>query len=410
MFAKTTDVMTSRKVTAITQKSSLDKPYRTLASIIEDQENSSTIKFAAKTNINLSLMSNERKSPVPYSQSISFRLNPISPSSPTSTLTPSSTQPPILPRPPTPTRSPTPTHMRPPAPTGTLTPTSTLTPSSTQPPILPRPPTPTRSPTPTRMRPSTPTGTLTPTPVPTSIPTSLSTITTVAPANKNFKSEFYYNPKLQEKISRFEPKLHVDLSYCYLIDQDISMIVSQIIVAKKCTELWLYGNKITSKGVSILAKSLINNSTLQSLDLSFNQIYDVGVFELTRALSSNQKSSLMFLYLSKNGIGNDGASYLSEMLKTNQSLKELWLSNNEVGNEGVKKLAGALAYHDKKLKFLSLSMNIFITDLCIDSLIEMLKHNQTLKELWIEDCNLTEEGKMRLQETVDRKKNFKIYL
>ncbi|CAF3426633.1 unnamed protein product [Rotaria socialis] len=360
--------MTSRKVNAITRKNPLEKPYRTLVSIIEDQESSSAIKFAAKTNINLSLMSTELKPPVPYSQSVSFRLNPTSPSPSTPTLAPAST------RPLTPTRSVTPTKMR--------------------------PPTPTRSPASTRP----------PTPTPTSIPTSLSTIITVEPANKSFKTEFYYNPKLQEKINRFEPKLHVDLSYCSLIDQDISMIVSQIVVAKKCTELWLYGNKITSKGVSILAKSLINNSTLQSLDLSFNQIYDVGVFELTQALSVNQKSSLRFLYLSKNGIANDGASYLSEMLKTNRSLKELWLSNNEVGDEGVKKLANALAYYDKKLKFLSLSMNIFITDLCIDSLIEMLEHNQALKELWIEDCNLTEQGKKRLQEKVDRKKNFKIYL
>lgn len=227
---------------------------------------------------------------------------------------------------------------------------------------------------------------------------------------KTFKSEFYFNPKLQESITQLEPKLHVDLSYCGLTDRDISAVVNQIINERKCTELWLCGNRITSTGTSILASSLINNSPLKSLDLSFNQISDDGAYELTEVLSPVKKSSIKYLHLSKNGITNDGANYIAEMLKVNQTLKELWLSSNEIGYQGVKSIANALAYHNKTLKYLSLSKNLFITDLCIDSLIEMLEHNQSLRQIWIKDCNFTEQGKMKLIGKVNRKKNFKIEL
>jgi hypothetical protein len=227
---------------------------------------------------------------------------------------------------------------------------------------------------------------------------------------QNIKTEIYHNPKLQEKINQYKPRLHVDLSYCYLIDRDIPMIVNQVIINRKCTELWLYGNKITSQGLSILASSLTNNSTLTSLDLSFNQISDLGVRSLTQVLLPDQNSSLKILYLSKNGISDDGAKYLSEMLQTNQTLTELWLSNNEIGNRGVKQIANVLAKYNKTLKLLSLSTNIFITDLSIDYLIEMIEQNQTLKNIWINDCNLTEQGKMKLREKANQKNKFQIKL
>jgi len=155
---------------------------------------------------------------------------------------------------------------------------------------------------------------------------------------------------------------------------------------------------------------LTNNSTLTSLDLSFNQISDLGVRSLTQVLLPNQNSSLKILYLSKNGISDDGAKYLSEMLQTNQTLTELWLSNNEIGNRGVKQLANVLAKYNKTLKLLSLSTNIFITDLSIDYLIEMIEQNQTLKNIWINDCNLTEQGKIKLREKANQKSKFQIKL
>jgi Ran GTPase-activating protein (RanGAP) involved in mRNA processing and transport len=230
----------------------------------------------------------------------------------------------------------------------------------------------------------------------------------VPTTKKSFISEIYYNSKLEEKISSIEPNSYVDLSYWNLIDHDMPIITRQIIINKQCTELYLCGNKITSQGALILALKLSNNSTLKSLDLSYNYITDAGVHSISQILVPNHYSSLKILILNKNGISNDGVRYLSEMLETNQTLTELWLSDNEIGNEGVKQLSNVLNYYNRTLKVLILSFNIFITDLSIDYLLQIFERNQTLKKLSINNCNLSETGKMKLQEIANRKKKIEI--
>ncbi|CAF0831646.1 unnamed protein product [Adineta steineri] len=228
--------------------------------------------------------------------------------------------------------------------------------------------------------------------------------------NRNMVVGVYHNAKLQEKIEQCQSKLHVDLSYCDIVDRDMLIVTNKLINEKKCTDLWLYGNHIKSEGISTLASSLINNSTLKSLDLSFNQISDAGVYSLTQALLPKHNSSLQILYLSKNGISDDGIRYISDMLRTNQTITELWLSNNEITNKGIQQLARVLAYHNKTLKQLSLSTNLFLTDKCIDYLVGIFEHNDTLKKLWISDCSLTEYGKAKLHQKIHRKNHTRIDL
>lgn len=225
-----------------------------------------------------------------------------------------------------------------------------------------------------------------------------------------FKSEIYYNGQLEKKITQLAPQLHVDLSHWHLIDRDIPVIIKEILLARKCTELWLYNNEFTAHGAALLALGLIKNSSLISLDLSFNKIGDLGVWAFSQLLLPDRFSSIRILYLSKNAISNQGAMYLAEMLKTNQTLTELWLSNNEIGNEGVEHLASALADHNRKLKFLSLSMNRLINDLSLDAIISMLEKNPTLKKLWMKDCHLTNEGKDRLKTYSQEKQKATIEL
>ena len=239
---------------------------------------------------------------------------------------------------------------------------------------------------------------------------TISSSSTTTSENKNFKSEIYYNPKLQNKLDQFEPRLHADLSFSCIVDSDILIIVNQLIINRKCIDLWLNGNQITSKGASIIASSLTKNSTLKSLDLSSNPISDIGVFFLTQELLPCQNSSLKSLYLCKTDISNIGVQYLSEMLKSNETLRELWLSNNKIDDDGFKQLAYVLAYYNKTLKSLSVSMNRGITDTSINYLVEIFKFNNTLKSLWINNCNLTGYGKMKLLEKIGRNNIFRIVL
>lgn len=224
----------------------------------------------------------------------------------------------------------------------------------------------------------------------------------------NVISSYYFNPKLTEKINQFQPKLHVDLSSSQLIDPDMKIIADEVIRVRKCTELWLYNNRITDRGVEILIASLKENSTLKTLDLSSNQISDQGIRILSTGLHSNQKCSLKSLRLNNNFISNTGAKYLSDMLRNNQTITELWLTNNDIGWEGIEELTNVLAYHNETLKSLSLSSNRLVTDRSIGDFIQMLRHNQTLTHLWLTDCDISEQGQLRLEQIAKRKKNFRL--
>ena len=246
---------------------------------------------------------------------------------------------------------------------------------------------------------------------PTSISYQMDPVYSSAPTiKKNFISELYYNPRLEGKIASIEAHSLVDFSYWNLIDQDISIITKKLLADKQCIELCLCGNKITPQGASTIASKLPSNSFLKTLDLSYNSISNEGVRSISQNLSSKHQSALKTLSLNKNGISNDGAGYLAKMLQSNQTLVKLFLSDNEIGDQGVKQLANVLRTHNRTLKYLGLSFNVFITDACVEHLVRMLESNHTLKELSINDCNLSEAGKLKLRETVRRKTNFEIVM
>jgi Ran GTPase-activating protein (RanGAP) involved in mRNA processing and transport len=194
-----------------------------------------------------------------------------------------------------------------------------------------------------------------------------------------------------------------------LIDQDMEIVAKQAILNKQCKQLFLQLNKITSLGVSILADTLNNNTTLETLYLGNNHISDDGVYSLVNILSINN-NTLKTLVLQKNGITDKGAKYLAQMLKTNETLTWLYLGDNEISDEGVRMLAESIEKYNTTLEMLVLTSNKLLTDSSIDYLIEMIKHNQSLKKLWIDSCHLSEAGKERLNKIQQSKKDFYIQM
>lgn len=186
----------------------------------------------------------------------------------------------------------------------------------------------------------------------------------------------------------------------------MDMIIEQAIINKRCKSLSLGFNGITAKGASILAKILYHNSTLQELWLSTNHLEDTGVLHLTQALSVNK--TLKKLGLAANDITNTGVLYLVEMLKKNQTINTLGLAKNKIGDQGVQLLANVLFQQNMTLEVLTLDRNPSVSDLSVNALINMLKQNTTLKELWINDCNLSDKGKKKLQEGLVFNKHLKL--
>jgi NACHT/LRR/PYD domain-containing protein 3 len=117
-------------------------------------------------------------------------------------------------------------------------------------------------------------------------------------------------------------------------------------------------------------------------------------------------STVQHLYLGQNGITDIGVGYLAEMLKSNRMITWLWLSGNDIGDRGVQLLTDTLANQNLSLEWLFLNSNKSISDASVDGLINMLKRNHSLKTIYINNCNLSDIGKQKLQEFTKLKKDF----
>lgn len=221
--------------------------------------------------------------------------------------------------------------------------------------------------------------------------------------------ETYQNLKLQKRIAKCEPGSLIDLDRQFLTDQDIPIVVQQAVINKQCTRLRLSDNKITSQGASVLAEALHHNTKLEGLYIFNNQVADKGVYSLAQVLSE-RKLALTTLSLGWNDITDEGAGYLAEMLKTNTTLIELWLPWNRISDQGVQLLANVLIHHNTSLQRLSLDLNKLVSDLCVDSLIDVMNQNQSLTALHLRDCKLSKVGKAKLREVAKSKQNFELNL
>ncbi|CAF1208538.1 unnamed protein product [Adineta steineri] len=209
----------------------------------------------------------------------------------------------------------------------------------------------------------------------------------------------------QQLIKKYKHYSEINLRNQILMDDDIKTIVEEGIKNNQCTWLTLQNSYITSNGLFILADGLKMNKSLEALYLSRNLVDDIGVKLLTD-IALCKYTSLTMLALDHNQIGNEGAQYLANMLKTNETLTDLWLSYNKIGDQGVQYFADVLASKNRTLMQLYLNGNKSITGLNTDSLVYALKLNATLNTLWLQDCNLSEESKQNLENSVEHKHDF----
>ncbi|CAF0924649.1 unnamed protein product [Adineta steineri] len=209
----------------------------------------------------------------------------------------------------------------------------------------------------------------------------------------------------QQRIIKNESCLEINLRNQILMDHHINKIVEEGIKNNQCTWLTLQNSYITLNGLFILADGLKMNKSLEALYLSRNLVNDISVKLLTD-IALCKYTNLTMLALDHNQIRNEGAQYLANMLKTNETLTDLWLSYNKIGDQGVQYFADVLASKNRTLMQLYLNGNKLISDLNVDSLVYALKFNATLNTLWLQDCNLSQESKQNLENSVEHKHDF----
>ena len=224
------------------------------------------------------------------------------------------------------------------------------------------------------------------------------TTTTTLSKSKSIDQKFY------DDIKRIREHEHACLSRKNFTDNDMKMITEEIISMKRVRILFLRGKEMTLTGIEILAKSIEKNYTLEELYLT-DIVLSNDAMEIFIKIISH--SNLKRLCLNNNEISNQSAIVLANMLKSNRILTHLWLPKNRLSDQGINELFQALI-HNQTLQILSLEWNLLQLDQTIQSLIDLLKRNQTLTEITTDQRDLSRADCKHLKIHAKNKSNFKL--
>ena len=187
---------------------------------------------------------------------------------------------------------------------------------------------------------------------------------------------------------------HVDDECVEMFTGGLSFMSSMGLKGVRISELAMYSNNITDRGVATLVEVLKENRTLQLLNIGRNSIGKGGATTLAEMLKENR--TLQQLNVSSNSIGDGGAIAIAEMLKENRTLQQLEVSGNSIGNEG----ATALAEMLKENRILQ-QLNVRNNSIGVGgatALAEMLKQNRTLHKLDVSHSSIGYGGATALAE------------
>ena len=217
------------------------------------------------------------------------------------------------------------------------------------------------------------------------------------------------------------------------IDEESAKILADHLQCNNILEqLWLQGNELYDKGALVILKSLHNLSTLLILDLSFNHLGTKSADDIAVVISANcllqqlwldgndlltrgvviiaralkMLSSLRILSLCSNGITDDAAEEISNVITSNVLLVDLLLGNNQLKTTGVDKIAVALS---KVLTLRKLDLfNNNITSDAADELADALSSCTNLQQLFLSNNMLGTEGTIKLAYALRRNNSLQV--
>jgi len=112
---------------------------------------------------------------------------------------------------------------------------------------------------------------------------------------------------------------------------------------------------LTSVGARAFGEMLKCNSTLTYLNICCNEMGDEGATSIAEGLEHN--STLKEINIGTNLIGNEGAIALADALRVNSTLTSLHLVCNQIWDDGAKELAKVLNERQVKLSVLRIRFN-----------------------------------------------------
>ena len=139
-------------------------------------------------------------------------------------------------------------------------------------------------------------------------------------------------------------RLHkVDFTGCHMQDAGLAQLLPGLQRCKSIKSFNMHGNSLASQHMLAVSGGLANNaSTLEFVALTWNRVGDDGLEKLSEGLK--QCRNLQNLWLADNGLTSRSASTLSDVLSRLPSLQELLISENDLGDNGIAQLAHGLQF------------------------------------------------------------------
>ena len=211
------------------------------------------------------------------------------------------------------------------------------------------------------------------------------------------RTESFMSSKPQELIfwpARKEDK-HLAVQVCkclYEINDEQQPILQNKIKKIKFNAVDFSDCSLAAIDVAAVLHFLENAEELLYINLSFNQLRDLGAIELRKIIVKRERK-LKQLNLGYNKLTNNAAKDLGEALKhSNCKLESLELSSSNFTDNAAKDLGEALKHSNCKLESLDLSYNN-LTDNAAKDFGEALKHsNCKLESLDLSFNNFTDNG------------------
>ena len=147
----------------------------------------------------------------------------------------------------------------------------------------------------------------------------------------------------------------------------------------------IWDTSLDSKCVSILSEILKNNKTIKTLELESSSLTG-GIKQVSDSLFNNK--TLEELWLSSvTGITDEDMTHLFTMLSSNTTLKELYLSDCNITNNGVQYICEGLT-KNQTLTMSSISRNHQITSVSTSTIADLLQTSTSLTRLYLYDTSL----------------------
>ena len=143
---------------------------------------------------------------------------------------------------------------------------------------------------------------------------------------------------------------------------------------KHLIQLNIRRTKMTEVGTCALGECFKHSNSLQSLEISNNDIKDIGL----TGILNNLPCTLVWLNVSDcNYLSYTGAVIIDKMLRINRTLKHLGISKNSIGDNGISAILGGLHINTTLIQLVAHSCEF--CNKGAESVAKMLQVNKTLK-------------------------------